>query len=254
MGSREWQKEEVWCCIASLPTDPADGCRHKEHEDHEEHKERVVFFVLLVVFVSWCHNAWVVQRSESEVNVEVRRPSTEIDLVVEEPGGAAARVSVALLPANFPADGPDVGRQETQPADDDRRDGVAFRNEAVAEDRVVGEVHELTRFAVAPVQEPCADADVGLHGRVTTGGNEANAGSDRDDAQFQILFDLPQVVVHDVSINTRHCSLIEAHVEPGFNVIGHAEEVLGADVDASEILDLEQQRVQVLEKDVVRDA
>ena len=61
--------------------------------------------------------------------------------------------------------------------------------------RVVAEVDELSRLAVAPIQETGADADVRLNGRVTAGRQEPDAGGHRDDPQLQILLDLAPVFV-----------------------------------------------------------
>src|SRR5688572_4876275 len=142
------------------------------------------------------------------MEIEVRRPPAEVDLVAaaDEAGTFAAGLPFGLLPADFSTDRPHI-RQEPDTADHHWRDFGAVGNEAVAEDGAVVEIDELAGFAVAPVDDPGANPDVGLHCRVTAGGNEADAGGDGDETQLELLLDLAAVVVHHVRVDARHRAL-----------------------------------------------
>ena len=99
---------------------------------------------------------------------EAGRPAAEIDPVSEEARRRCRWSPLRFLVAELAADHPDVLHRARDAAEDDRADGVSVRDVAGLENRVVAEVDELADFAVAPVEEADAGADVGLnrrHGR-----------------------------------------------------------------------------------------
>ncbi len=68
-----------------------------------------------------------------------------------------------FLVAELAADHPDVSHRHANAPEDDRADGVSVVDVARPENRVVAEVDELTDFAVVPVEETDAGANVGLY-------------------------------------------------------------------------------------------
>src|SRR5206468_398083 len=93
------------------------------------------------------------------------------------------------LIANLAAD-PEAAHRKCDAAEDDRPHARAGADERVAEDAVVGLIHEIAGFAVAPAQHADAAADVGLDRSVMSERQKANRRGERDDAQLQLLLDL----------------------------------------------------------------
>ena len=121
------------------------------------------------------------------------REPAQIDLASEDELSpvdrqVAGRVLIAHL-------APDAQGSSTMPRSPPRitgPDGGAVLDEALAEDRAIARVDELARFAVAPVEERDAAAEVRLEPRRAER-EEPDGRGDRRDAELEILFDLGAV-------------------------------------------------------------
>src|SRR5262245_3602058 len=74
----------------------------------------------------------------------------------------------------------------------------------------------------------------------------------RDDAQLEILLDLVAVGVHEIEIHGRDRAGLEAHAEPSLELVAEADEVLPADRYGPEVLDVERQKTEAVNEDIVR--
>jgi hypothetical protein len=185
--------------------------------------------------------------SEAHPHREVHRPPAQVDLVAQEAVGAAQReIPFAGLVAEFAAEEEGVRQREPQAAEDDRRGGRAALHVAVAEQRVVERIDELTRLAVAPVQNREAAAEVRLQAvdRAAERKDPHRRG-DGHDAQPQILLDLAAVRADQVAIHGRHRAPIEPGADAGFEEPADAKQPVGSDRRAVEVADLERQRIEI---------
>ena len=89
---------------------------------------------------------------------EVGGPAAEIDLCSEQPN-LLRGIAFGALPPDLATDQDRVTDWRADARQHNRADRVAARGEARAENRPVTEVDELSRFAVAPVEDANAGAD-----------------------------------------------------------------------------------------------
>src|SRR6185503_6080406 len=125
-----------------------------------------------------------------------------------------------------------------QAAENDRTGGGPAADERRRKDRAVGR-EELARFAVAPGEDAGAGAEVRRHRVMMTERQEANGRGERHDAQLEILFDFTAVLVHEIEIDRRHGARLEADAEAALELVAEADQVLAAERERIEVLDVE---------------
>ena len=115
----------------------------------------------------------------------------------------------------------------------------AAGDEAVAEDGVGLEVHEVADLAVAVVEEADAAADVRLHGARAAERQQPDRRRDRRDAQLQVLLDLAAVVVDEVGVDAGHGAAGVADPGPELEELAERDQPLDAERRAVEVVDVE---------------
>src|SRR5262245_46770844 len=170
--------------------------------------------------------------SETESERELVRPAAEIDL---GPGEAIIEAAFGALISNLAPRRNRVAR-EAQAAERDGADVVAVGDVRLTEDTVVAEIDELSRFAVPPIEQAQADAEVRLHARSSAERQDADGRRQRDDAKTQILIDVGAVIVDEVGVDTRHGAAIEGESGAGLEIVADRDQPLGTHRCAVEIV------------------
>jgi len=127
----------------------------------------------------------------------------EKDRLRQDPLASSARErGLDLGNARHPVDGGEDGHP--QPAEHDRPRLAAGGGVLLAENGVAAlEIDELARFAVPPVEEAEAGADVGLDRGRLSERHDAHRKGHRHDAQPQLLLDLGAVPIREPLVDRR---------------------------------------------------
>src|SRR5207249_6137835 len=123
-------------------------------------------------------------------------------------------IALRVLIPDFSANAPVVNRHADAAKNDWTR-GAAAARERAAEDRVVPEVDELSRLLIPPRKHADAGAEVRDESGSVSDRQPPDRRRERHDAEFQVLFDLGTVVVHDVRVHARHGARVKADAEAG---------------------------------------
>lgn len=185
--------------------------------------------------------------TESQPERELIRPAAQVDPRTEE---LLRQVRLRCLITDFPARREAIAG-EADAAECHRPRLAAAGHVGLAEDRVVGEVDELARLAVPPVEQADAHAKVRLHRVVLAERKHAHGGGERDEAEAKILIDLAAVVIDEVFVDRRDRAAVEADARANLEVLGDWNQPIGAYRRTGEVAHLEEQQVPVLDEDVV---
>src|SRR5688572_10207461 len=116
---------------------------------------------------------------------------------------------------------------------------------------VVAEVDEFTGLRVLPVQGGHAGPEIRLYLARAIHRQKAHDRGYRNHPQPQVLLDLGEISVHEVSVDAWNRPSIEPRAETQFHAVIERDVPLAVDGRAAKILDVERQRLQVFDEHIV---